>query len=181
MFWCWDMFVNRWCTFGPCLAHILDLRWRQVNVAMWSNRFNFVIWIASIKFQKLTLARKCWICLYFWIIYWFTCGIALGVINFGGIWSSCIAIIHLHSHIEYAYDYRYSNAYWDIAMWLQPSLFSLEFVGRSEVIHCIAPFACALKYWYEIFIYFSTWSYSLSEYDTSFYLIINLTFNQIVI
>ena len=41
-----------------CLAHVLDLRWRQVNVAMWSTRFNFVIRIASIKFQKLTPARK---------------------------------------------------------------------------------------------------------------------------
>ena len=57
-FWCWGMFVNRWYIFGPCLAHVLDLQWRQVNVVMWSTCFNFVIWIASIKFQKLTPARK---------------------------------------------------------------------------------------------------------------------------
>ena len=58
LLWCWDILVSRWCTFGPCLSHVLDLRWRQVNIAMWSTRFNFVIWIASFKFQKLTLAKK---------------------------------------------------------------------------------------------------------------------------
>ena len=50
-------------------------------------------------------------------------------------------------------------------MWLQLALPSLEFVGRSEVMHCIAPFACALKHSYEIFIYISSWSYILSQYD----------------
>ena len=155
LFWFWGMFVNRWYIFGPCLAHVLDLQWRQVNVAMWSTCFNFVIWIASIKFQKLTLARKCWICLYFWIIYLFTCGIALGVLNLEvyevhALQSYfCTLILKMHMKKpkpDWCGKYQYSNAHWDIAMWLQPSLPSLRFVGRSEVIHCIAPLACALKH-----------------------------------
>ena len=66
-------------------------------------------------------------------------------------------------------------------MWLQPSLPSLEFVGRSEVMHCIAPFAYALKHLFEALIYISLPEVTLSLYDTSFYQIINLMFYQTMI
>ena len=66
-------------------------------------------------------------------------------------------------------------------MWLQPSLPSLGFVGRSEVMHCIAPFAYALRHLYEALVYISLPEVTLSFYDTSFYQIINLMFNQTVI
>ena len=111
LFWWKAMFVNRWCTFRSCLAHVRDLRESQVNVAMWSPRFNFVIWIASIKFQKFTIARKkseFW--LYFELYVYLLCGIVLVVINFGKVYEVhafqtyictliLICIWRNHSHI----------------------------------------------------------------------------------
>ena len=66
-------------------------------------------------------------------------------------------------------------------MWFQPSLPFLEFVGRSEVMRCIAPFAYALKHLYEALVYISLPEVTLSLYDTSFYQIINLMFYQTMI
>ena len=69
------------------------------------------------------------------------------------------SIIHLQSHIKYAYEeivaglvqqvlvQQRTLRYKHIAMWLHPLLLtSLGFVGRSKVMYCIAPFACALKH-----------------------------------
>ena len=66
-------------------------------------------------------------------------------------------------------------------MWLQPSLPFLGVVGRSEVIHCIAPFAYALKHLYEALVYISLPEVTLPLNDTFFNQIINLMFNQTMI
>ena len=66
-------------------------------------------------------------------------------------------------------------------MWLQPSLPFLGFMGGSEVMHCIAPFAYALNHLYEALVYISLPEVTLSLYNTSFYQIINFMFNQTVI
>jgi len=66
-------------------------------------------------------------------------------------------------------------------MWLQPSLPFLGFVGRSEVMHCIATFAYALRHLYEALVYKSLPEVTLPLYDTFFYQIINLMFYQTVI
>ena len=63
-------------------------------------------------------------------------------------------------------------------MWLQSSLPSLGFGGRNEVMRCIAPFAYALKHLYEALVYISLPEVILPLYDTFFYQIINLMFNQ---
>jgi len=58
----------------------------------------------------------------------------------------------------------------------------LGFVGRSEVIHCIAPFAYALKHLYEVLVYISlTEVIHYLNMMLLLYQIIISMFNQIVI
>ena len=57
----------------------------------------------------------------------------------------------------------------------------LWILGKSEVMHCIAPFAYALKHLFEALVYISLPEVTLSFYDTSFYQIINMMFNRTVI
>ena len=184
------MFVNRWCIFGPYLANVLDLRWRQVNVAMWSTRFNFVIRIASIKFQKLTPARKDlkfgFLLNYMFIYLW-----------------HCSWRYKIWRYMKFMHcNHTFALSYW-ICIWKNRSRIGAVSTGTAthiEIKQCgCSPHFLPWDLWVEVkscialhhlhmhwgifmkHLFISLPDVILSLYDTSFYQIINLMFNQTVI
>jgi hypothetical protein len=51
LFWCWELLMARWCSFGPCLILWLDNWRRQVNVAPWSTRFHLLFELPPLNFR----------------------------------------------------------------------------------------------------------------------------------
>jgi hypothetical protein len=51
LFWCWELLMVRWCSFGPCLTLCLDNWRRQVNVVSWSTRFHLLFELPSLNFR----------------------------------------------------------------------------------------------------------------------------------
>jgi hypothetical protein len=51
LFWCWELLIVRWCSFGPCLTLWLDNWRRQVNVASWSTHFHLLFELPPLNFR----------------------------------------------------------------------------------------------------------------------------------
>ena len=51
LFWCWELLMVRWCSFGPYLILWLDNWRRQVNVAPWSTRFHLLFELPPFNFR----------------------------------------------------------------------------------------------------------------------------------
>jgi hypothetical protein len=51
LFWCWELLMVRWCSFGPYLILWLDNWRRQVNVAPWSTRFHLLFELPPLNFR----------------------------------------------------------------------------------------------------------------------------------
>jgi hypothetical protein len=51
LFWCWELLMIRWRSFGPCLTLWLDNWRRQVNIALWSTRLHLLFKLPPFNFR----------------------------------------------------------------------------------------------------------------------------------
>jgi hypothetical protein len=133
-----------------CLALSLDLRWRQINVALWSTCFGCVVWIASTKFsishtshmiRNMKLFALLW-SIWFYILWYYYNFISCDItVKLWSIWSGYMAtfafalfslICIRRNHSQIGGKYWYNNARW-WARWLQQHML------MSNVVVALTP------------------------------------------
>jgi len=155
------MFVNRGCTFGQCLGHVLDIRWRQINIAIGLLALTLLFELPPLNFRSLHELDKIWILLYLWIymfIHLWHCS-----------WSYKFWRYMKFTHCNHTFALSYWICIWRNRsrigavststathveiIWLQPSLHSLGFVGISEIMHCTICMCIEVLIWlFHIFL-----------------------------